>query len=155
MHFAQAWMLQNIKITSLNRWGGDIFLGVEDDGTILGVPENAAKDLIRNFNNNIDGDVFRVTIPLDDAIPAAGENVPATTQVTSQVTDVPVNVPVNERQMQILQEVKYNPHITAALLSQKLGVTEKTIKRDLQYLRDKKIIEREGADKNGCWKIME
>ncbi len=35
----------------LNRWGGDIFLGVGDDGTILGVPENAAKDLIRNFNN--------------------------------------------------------------------------------------------------------
>ena len=35
----------------LNRWGGDIFLGVEDDGTILGVPEKAVKDLIRNFNN--------------------------------------------------------------------------------------------------------
>ncbi|MBO4438098.1 MAG: DeoR family transcriptional regulator [Spirochaetaceae bacterium] len=51
--------------------------------------------------------------------------------------------------------MKENPHITAALLSQKLDVVEKTIKRDLQYLKDKKIIERDGADKNGCWKIME
>ena len=25
----------------LNRWGGDFFLGVEDDGAILGVPEKA------------------------------------------------------------------------------------------------------------------
>ena len=40
----------------LNRWGGDIFLGVEDDGTILGVPANAAKDLIRNFNNCLNND---------------------------------------------------------------------------------------------------
>ena len=74
---------------------------------------------------------------------------------TTQVDDVPVNVPVNERQIQILQDIKDNPHITATLLSQKLNVTEKTIKRDLQYLKDKKIIERDGADKNGCWKIME
>ena len=32
----------------LNRWGGDIFLGVADNGEILGVPEKAVKDLIRN-----------------------------------------------------------------------------------------------------------
>ena len=35
----------------LNRWGGDIFLGVADDGEILGVPKNAVKDLVRNFNS--------------------------------------------------------------------------------------------------------
>ena len=40
----------------LNRWGGDIFLGVEDDGTILGVPQKATKDLIRNFNNCLNND---------------------------------------------------------------------------------------------------
>lgn len=34
----------------------------------------------------MDGDIFRVTIPLDDDVPAAGENVPVTTQVTEQVT---------------------------------------------------------------------
>lgn len=33
----------------LNRFGGDIFLGVLDDGTVLGVPEKAASDMIKNF----------------------------------------------------------------------------------------------------------
>jgi ATP-dependent DNA helicase RecG len=33
----------------LNRFGGDIFMGVLDDGTILGVPEKAATDMVKNF----------------------------------------------------------------------------------------------------------
>lgn len=33
----------------LNRFGGDIFIGVQDDGTVVGVPENAASDMIKNF----------------------------------------------------------------------------------------------------------
>ena len=33
----------------LNRFGGDLFLGVLDDGTVLGVPEKAASDMVKNF----------------------------------------------------------------------------------------------------------
>lgn len=33
----------------LNRFGGDIFLGVLNDGTVLGVPEKAASDMVKNF----------------------------------------------------------------------------------------------------------
>lgn len=33
----------------LNRFGGDIFLGVLDDGTVSGIPEKAAPDMIKNF----------------------------------------------------------------------------------------------------------
>ena len=33
----------------LNRFGGDLFMGVLDDGTVLGLPENAALDMIKNF----------------------------------------------------------------------------------------------------------
>ncbi len=33
----------------LNRFGGDIFLGVLDDGTVVGVPEKAASDMVKNF----------------------------------------------------------------------------------------------------------
>lgn len=36
----------------------------------------------------MDGDIFRVTIPLDDDVPAAGENVPVTEQVTPQVRNL-------------------------------------------------------------------
>ncbi|MDO4330139.1 MAG: putative DNA binding domain-containing protein [Lachnospiraceae bacterium] len=33
----------------LNRFGGDIFMGILDDGTVLGVPEKSAPDMIKNF----------------------------------------------------------------------------------------------------------
>lgn len=33
----------------LNRFGGDILMGVLDDGTVVGVPEKAATDMIKNF----------------------------------------------------------------------------------------------------------
>ena len=33
----------------LNRFGGDIFMGVLNDGTVVGVPEKAVSDMIRNF----------------------------------------------------------------------------------------------------------
>ena len=33
----------------LNRFGGDIFMGVLDDGTVVGVPEKAVLDMIKNF----------------------------------------------------------------------------------------------------------
>ena len=37
----------------LNRFGGDIFLGILDDGTVCGVSEKAAPDLIKNFIKRI------------------------------------------------------------------------------------------------------
>lgn len=70
-------------------------------------------------------------------------------------TRVPVNVPVNQRQKQILLIIKENPRITALQLSQKLVVTDKTIKRDLQYLKVNKIIEHVGPDKTGHWEVKE
>ncbi|MGN0354561.1 MAG: helix-turn-helix domain-containing protein [Muricoprocola sp.] len=33
----------------LNRFGGDLFMGVLDDGTVIGVPEKAALDMVKNF----------------------------------------------------------------------------------------------------------
>ena len=33
----------------LNRFGGDIYMGVLDDGTVVGVPEKAAPDMVKNF----------------------------------------------------------------------------------------------------------
>lgn len=33
----------------LNRFGGDIFMGVLDNGTVIGVPPKAASDMVKNF----------------------------------------------------------------------------------------------------------
>ena len=49
----------------LNRFGGDIYLGVEDNGAVVGVPQNAAGDMIKNFVNTISNpDAFSPTVYL-------------------------------------------------------------------------------------------
>lgn len=37
----------------MNRFGGDLFLGVLDEGTVTGIPKKAALDMIKNFINVI------------------------------------------------------------------------------------------------------
>ena len=34
----------------LNRFGGDLFMGVEDDGTVVGLPEKAALRILLNVS---------------------------------------------------------------------------------------------------------
>lgn len=49
----------------LNRFGGDLFLGVENDGTVVGVPEKAAPDMVKNFIKNISNpNMFSPTVYL-------------------------------------------------------------------------------------------
>lgn len=50
----------------LNRFGGDLFQGVLDDGAVVGVPEKAAPDMIKNFIGVISNDaLFHPTVYLD------------------------------------------------------------------------------------------
>lgn len=49
----------------LNRFGGDLFLGVLNDGWVCGLPEKAAPDMIKNFIKQISNPlVFSPTIYL-------------------------------------------------------------------------------------------
>ena len=49
----------------LNRFGGNLFMGVLDDGTVEGVPEKAAPDMVKNFIKVISNPVlFSPTIYL-------------------------------------------------------------------------------------------
>lgn len=49
----------------LNRFGGDIFLGVLDNGTVMGLPEKAAPEMVKNFISIISNPaVFSPTVYL-------------------------------------------------------------------------------------------
>lgn len=53
----------------LNRFGGDIYLGVLDNGKVEGVPENAAIDMIKNIINVANNPtLFQPTTYLDPEI---------------------------------------------------------------------------------------
>jgi len=60
---------------------------------------------------------------------------------------------VTKRQAEILSLIKKNPTINQNNMATELGVTKRTIARDINALKEKGIIDREGDDKRGRWII--
>ena len=64
-----------------------------------------------------------------------------------------INEEINETEKAILNEIKKNNNITQGELAQKLSIPNITIYRSIEKLKEKGIIERTGARKNGYWKV--
>lgn len=54
----------------------------------------------------------------------------------------------------ILNEIKDKNSVTQKELSDKTGMSLRTIKRNIDMLKEKGYIEREGSKKTGYWKIL-
>ena len=67
--------------------------------------------------------------------------------------NVPENVPEN-RLDSIISIIENNAEISMIELSKILNVNHKTVKRDIQALKTKGLIERIGPDKGGHWKVI-
>ncbi|MDO4650512.1 MAG: putative DNA binding domain-containing protein, partial [Eubacteriales bacterium] len=118
----------------LNRFGGDLFLGVLDDGTVKGLPEKAAPDMIKNFIKQISNPlVFSPTIYLAPEIVKTADgktiihvHVPPSAEVHSykkviydRVDDADVKVTATAqiaqmyiRKQNIFTEKKIYPYVT-------------------------------------------
>lgn len=79
-----------------------------------------------------------------------------TQNVTKNVTQsVGQKLKPSDRREKILEIIKNNPKITANDLSKQFNVTDRTIKRDLKVLTDKKIIKYVGSAKDGHWEFKQ
>ncbi len=197
----------------LNKAGGDMLLGVDDDGTVVGLPPKSVDAMIRygritpknlepepknpiiaNFFHQIrladelgsgvrnlyhyvkiysnaepvfdEDDVFRLTVPLDDAYSAdrvLTEGLPQT--ATAQESAVKasgvndgvnekVNEKVNERQRSIISFVSSNPYITQVELATMLGISIVHVNKNMKKLQTLGIIRRVGPDKGGHWEVI-
>ena len=117
----------------LNRFGADIFMGVLDDGTVVGVPEKAAPDMIKNFISIISNPAnFTPTIYLEpeliqyDGHTVIHVHVPPSAEVHSykkviydRVDDADVKVTATSqiaamyiRKQSIFTEKKIYPYVT-------------------------------------------
>ena len=81
--------------------------------------------------------------------PTEGDTQSDTQDVTKDVTKQ-----LSDRQKFILQLIENDAFVTTSEMSQKTGVTTRTIKRDLEYLQEQRILAREGGRKEGRWIIM-
>ncbi len=55
----------------------------------------------------------------------------------------------------ILALIKVDGYITIPELSQKIGVTERTIERNLQKLQQENLLKRVGGAKGGHWEVVD
>ena len=62
---------------------------------------------------------------------------------------------LSERQKFILQLKEEDAFVTTNEMSLKTGVTTRTIKRDIEYLQEQRIIVREGGREEGRWIIVD
>ena len=88
---------------------------------------------------------FMLEIILKTLIKVKKDNVPK---------NVPKNVPL-KRLDKIVNIMKKDKNITALELADKLGVTDKTIKRDIAKLKDENRVVRVGSLKSGHWEVID
>jgi len=110
----------------------------------------------------LEQDIFRITVNFDDwTAESALEGSDATVNsegATVNGENATVNgesATVNEQEYEILEIIKVIPKITYTALAEKTGLHRATIARHIKTLAEKKIIARNGADKNGSWTICE
>lgn len=74
--------------------------------------------------------------------------------------NVPVNVRVNvpvklsARQKDIVHKMMEDKHVSAKNIAVMLAVSEKTIRRDIDFLKKNECIARNGSDKAGEWQVL-
>lgn len=69
-------------------------------------------------------------------------------------SDNPNNQDVTLDELALLKLIAQNPSITQVQLAEKMGVTDRTIKRKMKSLQEKGFIQRVNGKRNGHWEIL-
>lgn len=102
----------------------------------------------------VEGDVFRITIPLSEVATATAG--PGSSGSPDGARNEPINeaIKLNGSEQHVLDAIRQNPHITRKSLMEQLNLGESTVYRAIQKLKDEGIIERIGSNKTGHWKVL-
>ena len=103
----------------------------------------------------VEGDVFRITIPLTEVATATVG--PGSSGSSDGTINEPINgaIRLTTSEKRILEAIKQNPRITRKELIELLGVGESTVFRATKKLKAEGIIERIGSNKGGYWRIAD
>ena len=99
----------------------------------------------------LDGDIFRIIVPLDDSYSFdAGADKAQINHVDFGI-NFGINNGINETQRKIIALMVAKSEITAEQIAESIGVTKRQIELSISKLKELGIISREGARKNGRW----
>jgi len=137
------------ELNLVEQWGNGIpkiFKQITDFGLLMPKMEESTG----RVKTTVTVDITAENVPENTGnVPENTGNVP---ENTGNVPENTGNVPENRLAI-IIDLIKDNAEISMLDLSKKLNVNHKTIKRDIQILKSKGLLERVGADKGGYWKV--
>ncbi|MCL2082555.1 MAG: winged helix-turn-helix transcriptional regulator [Oscillospiraceae bacterium] len=101
----------------------------------------------------IDGDVFRIIVPLDDEYSFEVKK----DKVQLKVSDCPLSCTTNctLTEKAILEFLRDNATATQTEIAAAVGKSLRTVKADMAALQEKGLLKREGARKNGRWVVID
>ncbi len=121
----------HVTLWNLN-YGVDV---VKDNPHVIKEANNVVKDVVKETDDVVK-DVVKET---DDVVKGKAN-------VTKEFA---------KAQRQIYKLISQMPQISAAQMSENMGVSLRQVQRYLKLLSDQKLIVREGGRKNGVWKILD
>lgn len=116
-----------------SKTGGHIFIGIADDGTVLGVKD---ADLVqRQIADRILNNIAR--------------------KISGKQSNNNKIFPVNDPVKQVLETIRITPNLSYNQIALKIGKSPATVKRALSRLKELNRIKRVGSDKTGYWEIIQ
>ena len=94
----------------------------------------------------VEGDVFRIIVPLDETYSFDYGQTESATNAT--------NLILTEEEQKILHILKESPTITQKVISERTGISLGTVKRILPKLQEKGVLIRIGNRRSGIWQIL-
>ncbi|GHT54985.1 hypothetical protein AGMMS49982_20440 [Bacteroidia bacterium] len=90
-----------------------------------------------------------------EMFPVNADKLRANAGVNAGVNHKNAGVKLSSVQIEIVEIIKINAQISQKEIAEKLNKDETTIYRNIRKIKSLGILSREGADKNGYWKINE
>lgn len=100
----------------------------------------------------IEGDIFRIIVPLDDTYSYDFGQNGQSNQLNQ--SDQSNHVQLSEDENLLLNLIKEYPDMTNLLLAEKLGWSVSRVKYYIQKLKQSQKIRRKGTSRSGSWEIL-
>ena len=97
----------------------------------------------------VEGDIFRITIPLSEVATATVGPI----VITPSNGAINGSINLSETEKRVLQFLKDNPRATKPIVASSVGIGAGTVERAIKKLKELKLRERVGSNKTGYWKV--
>ena len=101
----------------------------------------------------IEGDVFKIIVPLDDKLTGEGTTQSATQSAIQSATRSEIPSAVGDPEKAILKLIREEPAISQKEIAVRLAMNQNTVKYHTRKMRKNGTLAREGTSRKGKWII--